>query len=445
MLRSAVLSEVRWLVFYVVASGFIGGSFGYLREALIFALSSYLIWHLLNLRRLEKWVSDTRQGSKPKDELVSCFAEIAEDVKLIGQRHDKEKLRLQAVVNRVQDMTTALQDGIVVADKRGNVEWWNLAATDLLELREVDAGHPLTNILRDPKLQSYFDEGEYSEPLEIESYRKEGQKLMFQVHPYGGGEHLIVVRDVTRVAKLEQMRRDFVANVSHELRTPLTVVRGYVETLSDLPDLSPVLKRALGQMQQQGVRMTSLVNDLIVLTKLETDDRTVQSDAVELRKLVDLVFNDGRAIGRDDVELINDVGEDLILRCNEKEMHSAISNLVINAIKYAGGDGNKPTRVRVSSDLSDSVFTLNVQDNGVGIDPKHIPRLTERFYRIDAGRSTAAGGTGLGLAIVKHVLLRHDAVLKISSLPSNGSTFSCCFPTSRISSTPLNVIASKEA
>jgi len=444
MLRSGISTEIRWLVFYSCALTFIGASFGFGREAAIFSLVSYLAWQFYNLRKLEHWITNARLGKQPKENLQGFWGEIAEDVKLLSQRYEKDKLRLQSVVTRVQEMTSALHDGVVLADKRGNIEWWNKAATELLGLREIDVGHPLTNILRDPQFQTYFEEGDYSDPMEMESYRQEGQQLLYQIHPYGNGEHLIVVRDVTRVAKLERMRRDFVANVSHELRTPLTVIRGYVETLSDMPNLNPVLARALQQMQQQGLRMTSLVNDLIVLTKLETDDRSAQTQAVEIQQLVNIVFNDGRAISEKDIHLSNEVETGLSLRCNEKELHSAISNLVINAIKYGSGDSSKPCAVRVFSECNENVFSLHIQDNGVGIDPKHIPRLTERFYRVDAGRSTSAGGTGLGLAIVKHVLLRHDAVLKISSLPGKGSTFSCCFPLSRLSKeTPVAATASK--
>lgn len=435
MLRSGISTEVRWLLFYVCALTFVGASFGYGREACIFSLLSYLIWQFYHLKKLESWVTDTRQNKPVRDELNGVWGEIAEDVKLLGQRYEKDKLRLQSVVSRVQEMTSALHDGVVLADKRGNIEWWNKAATELLGLREIDVGHPLSNILRDPQFQAYFEAGDYDDPLEMESYKQEGQRLLFQVHPFGNGEHLIIVRDITRVAKLEQMRRDFVANVSHELRTPLTVIRGYVETLASMPDLHPVVLRAMQQMEQQGARMTSLVNDLIVLTKLETDDRHTQTQSVDVKQLVDLVFNDGRAISEHQLDLINEVPSGLLLRGNEKELHSAVSNLVLNAVKYASADAEKPCSVKVYAEQNDNVFTLHVKDNGIGIDPKHIPRLTERFYRVDKGRSTSAGGTGLGLAIVKHVLLRHDALLKIDSLPGKGSTFSCCFPTSRLSST----------
>lgn len=432
MHRKSLSTELRWFFVCFIAIVFVGASFDFWREAALITVSAYLIWHISRLSKLEDWVYRARNGSIDPNNLSGVTGEIAEDVLLLTQRHSKEKARLQTVVTRIQEMTTALTDSVILADSRGHTEWWNNAATHMIGLQEIDLGHPLTNIVRDPRFQQYFDAQHYDEPLELESFRNGGRHLLFEVHPYGNGERLITVRDVTRVAKLEHMRRDFVANVSHELRTPLTVIRGYVETLQSLPSLNPTLEKALKQMEQQGLRMTSLVNDLIVLTKLETDDRSTQSDNVKVRDLVDLIFNDGRAVSDSEHNYINDVDPSLLLRGNEKELRSAFSNLIINAVKYASNDSQVPARIRVYSELSDTEIRLSVEDNGAGIDPKHIPRLTERFYRVDAGRSSSAGGTGLGLAIVKHVLIRHDAHLNITSKLGSGSTFTCEFPKERI-------------
>lgn len=432
MLRKSLTTEVRWFILIFCAIVFVGASFGFWREAAIFALVGYLAWIYRNLSKLEAWTESIRRGINNDNEIQGVCGEIAEDVNRLVLRHNKEKARLQAVVTRVQEMTAALTDGVVLVDSRGNLEWWNSAAASMLGFQEVDLGHPLSNIVRDPSFQAYFEEEDYLEPMQLESLRNEGQSLLIEVHPYGQGERLLTVRDVTRVAKLEQMRRDFVANVSHELRTPLTVIRGYLETLVDMPGINPTLERALGQMHQQGLRMTSLVNDLIVLTKLETSERNTQNEEVPLRDMVDLIFNDGRAVSDNDHGYINAVDAKLVLTGSEKELRSAISNLVINAVKYASNDPETPAEIRVYSEVQAQSLVLHVQDNGVGIDPKHIPRLTERFYRVDAGRSSSAGGTGLGLAIVKHVLIRHDAVLKIASKPGQGSTFSCYFPLDRV-------------
>ncbi|WP_096085544.1 phosphate regulon sensor histidine kinase PhoR [Agaribacterium haliotis] len=431
-MRKGLATELQWFAVYVCAIVFVGLSFDLGREAAIFALLSYALWLFRNLGRLEAWIADARISRPGKNQFFGIWGEMADDIKLMNQRHEKDKLRLQTVVSRVQQMTSALHDGVILADSRANIEWWNDAANTMVGLREVDLGQRITNILREPRFQHYFDAGEYREPLEIESFRNEGQRLLFQVHPFGAGERLIIVRDITRVAKLEQMRRDFVANVSHELRTPLTVVRGYVETLMSVPELNPLMQKGLEQMHEQGLRMTSLVNDLITLTKLETDDRSGQNELVDLNRLGGLIINDGRAIANLDHTLVNDIETGLSLRGNEKELRSAISNLVFNAVKYASGDTGNACTIRLSSERSGPMFHLHISDDGVGIDPKHIPRLTERFYRVDGGRSSGAGGTGLGLAIVKHVLLRHDAILRIASRPGAGSTFSCSFPIERL-------------
>ena len=429
MLRRGLSREIRNFLLFVGAIAFVGYGFDLFEEALILALMLYCVWTFRQLHRLERWVFRTRNGHNPENHQHGIWGEIGEDVKLLCNRHDKERLRLQAIVTRVQDMTAALHDGVLLTDRRANIEWWNPAARTLLGLRDIDLGHRITNILREPAFQQYFDAGDYRDPLQMSSHRNHERQLLLQIHFFGLGERLIIVRDITRVAKLEQMRRDFVANVSHELRTPLTVIRGYVETLIDMPQLPPVAQRAFVQMQQQGMRMTALVNDLITLTKLETDDRKGHDEHVQLHNLVVQVLSDGRVLGSEKHYFYNEIDRRLQLQGSEKELRSAISNLVVNAVKYSPEGCN----VRVYSDKTGNAFQLHVQDSGPGIDPKHIPRLTERFYRVDSGRSSTAGGTGLGLAIVKHVLLRHDATLKITSYPGKGSTFSCCFPLERLS------------
>jgi two-component system phosphate regulon sensor histidine kinase PhoR len=431
MSRNRPVAEIWWLASYVTAIVFVGSSLGYWREAAILALASALFWQLRSLAKLQRWVQDFRREQSSSERLWGSWAELAEEIKLIQQASDKENQQLQSVVDRVQDMSSVLSDGVLLVDHKSRISWWNAAAESLLRIQELDRGHRVTNFLRDPTFQKYFETQDFFEPLTLESLRTEGQMLLLQIHPYGQGEHVIIVRDITRVAKLEQMRRDFVANVSHELRTPLTVIRGYVETLADFPDLHPTLEKALRQMRDQGMRMTALVNDLITLTKLETDELTGTLDKVDLHQLVSLIINDGASMNQQGHSLVNDVDRSLVLLGSEKELRSAFSNLIINAVKYAGGN-EKTCTIRVWSEQKANQINLHIEDDGVGIDPKHIPRLTERFYRVDGGRATSVGGTGLGLAIVKHVLIRHNAVLQVASRPGKGSVFSCCFPLSSI-------------
>ena len=433
MLRSGFKAEV-WRCLGLVAvcglAGLIGGN-----TALGVAVGSgsYLFWLFIQIYRLERWINRTRRGSTPpKEDLGGIWADISYDVQRLLTRHDKEILRLQVVVKRVQEMTTALTDAVILVDRRGNMEWWNKAAGRLFDFREQDQGHRLTNLIRDPKFIHYFDLKDYAYPLELTLWRKD-QHLEFQVHLVGEGERLIMVRDITRLLKLEQMRRDFVANVSHELRTPLTVIRGYLETFADSPQLPQSWHKMVSQMEQQTQRMTLLVNDLITLSKLETDENEPSTAPIPLADLIENVIADARTLsGRQQHELIVRGDRDLALIGNESELHSAISNLVVNAINYSPPG----SRIDVSYHHEAQGARVGVRDQGTGIDPKHLPRITERFYRVDASRSVASGGTGLGLAIVKHVLLRHNAELKVVSNLGKGSEFSCHFPPSMVVSLP---------
>lgn len=427
MLRSGFKAEV-WRCLITVSvctlAGLIAG-----RAIAGFALGSagYLLWLFVQIYRLEKWVNRTRRDSTATEELRGLWADLSYDVQLLLARHEKEKQRLQAVVKRVQEMTTALTDAVVLVDQRGNMEWWNKAAERLFDFRDADRGQKITNLIRHPDFIHYFDEKSYAAPLELTMWRKD-QHLEFQIHLYGEGERLVIARDITRLFKLEEMRKDFVANVSHELRTPLTVIRGYLETLADGPQLSPPGQKMVQQMEQQTQRMVLLINDLITLAKLETD-QLEPATPVHLAQLIDSILADARSLsGERGHRLVASGDRDLALVGNERELRSAITNLVANAINYSPAG----TQVEVRYHREGGGAVVRVRDQGIGIDPKHIPRITERFYRVDASRSVASGGTGLGLAIVKHVLLRHNSELKITSQLGKGSEFSCHFPPSMV-------------
>lgn len=418
-------TELLWLLGFIGAVGVLGYFFEQTLLALLIATSLYCGRIVYQTHRLARWVYHARRSTAADDGLASIWSDIAEDVRFLQLRHEREKQRLQAVVVRVQEMTTALTDGVILIDKRDNVEWWNQAAGHLFGFKEVDQGHKLTNIIRTPKFVHYFDRRDYQQPLELNSSRKEDQQLQVQVHPFGQGERLVVARDITRLFKLEQMRKDFIANLSHELRTPLTVIKGYLETLADSEQLPKNWLQPFTQMSQQASRMNGLIQDLITLSKLETQEREPLRKPVELGPLLASVVDDAKALSTAHGHSFVVQG-DLTARLlgNSDELRSAFANLVVNAVNYSP-DGGK---IIVSVQRSAGGLEVSVKDNGVGIDPKHIPRLTERFYRVDPSRSVLTGGTGLGLAIVKHILLRHDAQLRINSMPGKGSTFYCEFP-----------------
>lgn len=429
MSRSGFKTEVWRCIGVVSACGLVGLIAGSAAAGMAIGSAGYLCWLFIQIYQLEKWIYRARQTSAPaKEELHGVWADIGYDVQLLLARHEKEKQRLQAVVHRVQEMTTALTDAVILVDHRSNMEWWNKAAEQLFDFRDVDLGHKLTNLIRHPKFIHYFDQKSYAMPLELTMWRKD-QHLEFQVHTFGEGERLVIVRDITRLFKLEQMRKDFVANVSHELRTPLTVIRGYLETLADSPQLPKPWHKIIQQMEQQSQRMTLLINDLITLAKLETDQKEPATSPIAVAHLVDSVLTDALSLsGSLQHQLTASGDRDLALIGSERELRSAISNLVVNAINYSPAG----SRVEVRYEREAGGAVVRVRDQGIGIDSKHIPRLTERFYRVDASRSAASGGTGLGLAIVKHVLLRHNAELTITSQGGKGSEFSCHFPPSMV-------------
>lgn len=429
MFHRGLTNEFWWFIVFLVLIGTIGMSFGYLREALLFGMASYIIWLYIHLHRVAKWLTNARHSSPPENTFSGVWAELVDDIRLLCYRYEKDKVRLQAVVTRVQEMTSTLNDSIILLNSRDNIEWWNKSAERAFNFRDTDRGHTITNIIRNPKFLSYFNAHDYREPLDLDSPRHAGKRLQYQIHAFGKGERLIIVRDITRVHKLEQMRRDFVANVSHELRTPLTVIRGYVDTLSLAPDTSPKWEKPIQQMQEQGLRMTALINDLITLANLETEEREQAHEMVRITPLIQTILCDARALQSPIIhEFTQDISADISIYGNEKELRSAFSNLIFNAVKYSPNGGT----IHITDERLGDQYILHVKDQGLGIDPKHIPRLTERFYRVDEGRSPYTGGTGLGLAIVKHVLIRHEASLRISSQSNQGSTFSCYFPIKRL-------------
>lgn len=416
--------EVRRLLIILFLCALVGFWLDHVVWALLAGSLLYVSWMVWQIRRLNKWL--LRNNDEPPPESSGIWGDLFDNIYHLQRRQVQEKNSLQAVINRVQETSAALRDGVIVLDWRGCLDWWNPSAQRLLGFHSSDQGKSVINFIRHPKFVNYFEEGNYSEPLEIPSPRFTSKRLQFQITRFGRNERLIVVRDVTQLHKLEQMRQDFVANVSHELRTPLTVISGYLETLSDSgTDLTPPWRRALDQMQQQSKRMSLLINDLITLSKLETTESGYNHKPVKLEPLLQAIRSEAAALSGERGHEISLKCEspDLQLMGNEKELHSAFSNLVTNAVKYTPAGGKIAMRLWQAHR---QIF-FSVQDNGPGFDSKHIPHLTQRFYRVEQSRNSGTGGTGLGLAIVKHVLLRHDGELQISSEVGVGSTFTCIF------------------
>jgi two-component system phosphate regulon sensor histidine kinase PhoR len=428
MLDRSIGEFARFLVI-ALGSSILGFSTGHWWLAISLGLAIYLGWILWQQDSFDHWLSNGRRGPAPTS--FGVWGDISDDFYRLQRRHRREKQKLHAMLRRVQDSTSALREGIVALEDGASLAWWNPAAGQLLGLQPDDAGQPLVNFLRDPAFVRYLHSTDLKhEPLTLSAPGRAARMLQLEVTRYGQGEALVIVRDVTRLHRLEQMRQDFVANVSHELRTPLTVIAGYLETLEGSGQAPANWQRPLAQMREQTQRMTHLVNDLLLLARLETSERDSGREKVSVRELMERVANEARALsdGKHDIQVECD--EQSVLTGDPTELHSAFANLVFNAVNYSPAGG--PIRLHWSRDQRGGHFA--VQDSGIGIDSLHIPRLTERFYRVDEGRARQSGGTGLGLAIVKHVLLRHGAEMTVHSTPGQGSTFTLHFPPQKLGS-----------
>jgi two-component system phosphate regulon sensor histidine kinase PhoR len=421
--HGTLIRHMLLLVTACLVVGLISGEYGW---SLAVGLGLYLAWTLKQLLRLHEWLSN-HQTDEPPPDGYGLWGEVFDSIYHLQRRDQRVRGRLQAVIDRVQESTAALKDAVIMLDSEGNLEWWNRAAETLMGLKTPqDSGQPVTNLVRHPRFKEYFEQDSFAEPLEIPSPTNDRVRIQMLITRYGNNEHLMLVRDVTRIHQLEQMRKDFVANVSHELRTPLTVIFGYLETLLDnVEEVNPRWVRALQQMHQQGGRMQTLLNDLLLLAKLEATDYPSDNHPIVISTLLKTITSDAQALSGNKNQQINlNIETDLHLKGSDTELRSAFSNLIFNAVKYTPAEG----KIQVRWWADERGAHLSVQDSGIGIETKHLPRLTERFYRVDSSRASNTGGTGLGLAIVKHVLLRHRGTLEINSVLGKGSVFTCHFP-----------------
>lgn len=424
---------VEALIGSAVAAG-IGYFFGHPSLAVALALAWFLFRHLRELERLRAWLQNTEQDV-PESE--GTWDEVLKGIYLLRRNERRARSSLLGIIDRARASVSALEEAVALIDSHGNLEWWNPSAQSLLGLRARDRGQPVVNLIRAPSFIRYFNQGPYKDGLKLPSQKHPGRHLQFEITPFGDNDRLMIVYDITRLHNLEQMRKDFVANVSHELRTPLTVLTGYLETLIDQADkIEPRWARALGQMSQQANRMNNLVNDLLLLSRLENQPEDREPQMIDIGRMLSQIHHDAEIMGQPRGQSVSlEVEPELCLLGMESDLRSAFSNLVINAVKYTPDNGR--IHIRWWSDANGAY--LRVSDNGIGIDPVHIHRLTERFYRADAARSSATGGTGLGLAIVKHVLMQHKATLEITSDLGKGSQFTCVFPAATLLHEPVSL------
>ena len=424
------------LKYCLVALGFssaIGLLIGELILMWLLTLLTLTIFNLYQLRRLNRWLlsASTENNIDPPNSF-GLWGNIFDIIYRTLKQEKKSSYLLGIILGKAQESTAILEAAVMMADKHGNLEWWNLSSEKLLGYKKSqDRNQPITNLINDPQFYEYFYSEKYDETLRIESPTNPQRIIEYQIALFGESERIIIARDVTQIQRLENMRKDFVGSVSHELSTPITVFKGYLETIIDnTKDLDPKWEKPMLQMKQQAHRMENVVRDLLVLSALETKTLPKLQEKINISTLINEIEADTQQMFLEKShQFSSDCDESVLITGKRSELYSTISNLVVNAAKYTPHYG----KIELFAKLSEESFNISVQDNGIGIEPQHLPRLTERFYRVDISRSSETGGTGLGLAIVKHILMRHDADLEISSETGKGSLFICKLPLARVS------------
>jgi two-component system phosphate regulon sensor histidine kinase PhoR len=411
------------LLLFLAAGALLGWAAGNaVAGVFLFLIGVILLWSY-QMYRVQKWLAEP--GAPPPD-VFGIWADIVSTIHRRQRRAAQEQERLQSTVDYLLESYASMRDGVVLVESTGSIRWCNQASREYLGLRYPDdMGQAITSLVRIPDFIDYFNQGSYEEPLQF-AVDTADQRLYLQliITRFSDGDRLLFVRDVSTVVRTEQIRRDFVGNVSHELRTPLTVITGYLGNFLLEKDRLPERQvRAIEQMAQQAERMENLLKDLLWLSRIEAREGAVRHDPVDVAALLEEVREE-IGHGWPGRELRLELGTRERVYGDHRELHSCVSNLVVNALKYsADADPVTLSWTRHGDDLR-----LCVADCGIGIASDHIPRLTERFYRVDDSRSSASGGTGLGLAIVKHVAASHHARLEISSILGEGSRFTLVFP-----------------
>lgn len=426
---SGWIQEAWRIVFVAVAALAVGLVFDRVTLFLLLGLLLYTLRNLYNLQRLAVWAGDPQTDRIPVH--FGLWGDVYSRIARVSARQAQREQRLRTLLNEYTASTSALPDAAVALDSADRIRWFNEAASRLLGLLPAqDVGQPLSNLLRNPEVSAFIRAKAYGGSLEITIPGDDSERrLEIRLAPYGEGQTLLLAQDITERLRQERMRRDFVANVSHELRTPLTVLSGFVENLQNDDGIRDErLTRPLELMAQQATRMRQIVEDLLLLARLESDATPSPRVEVDVAALLRLVADECRTLDSRTPRIECRVESQRRVLGDEQQLRSAVTNLVVNAVHHTPADGS----ITLSWTDEGGASVLEVADTGEGIAPPHIPRLTERFYRVDAGRSRERGGTGLGLAIVKHVLNRHGARLEIRSRLGEGSRFACRFPASSL-------------
>jgi two-component system, OmpR family, phosphate regulon sensor histidine kinase PhoR len=395
---------------------------------LCLALVVAQLLNLRNLAALTRWLKKgdanlLPPGSGSWEELAATLYRT-----LRGTKQSQDQL--QQAFACFREAAAAMPDGVIILDELDRIDWCNPSAQQHFGLNLAkDRMSHVSYLIRQPEFVAYLGAQNYSEPIVLRAVRNTEFAIVLQLIPYGDRQKLLLSRDITQWEKAEIARRDFVANVSHELRTPLTVVGGFLETLATTEQLdAKLMRRSVELMTEQTDRMRRLVEDLLTLSQLESAPVAAIQERIDIAAMVAMLKREGEQLSHGRHRFVIEIASAQQLFGSAQELHSAFGNLVGNAVRYTPAGGE----IHIRWSVNDGCGVFAVEDNGVGIEPEHIPRLTERFYRVDRSRSRESGGTGLGLAIVKHALARHQAKLTITSEVGKGSRFKAVFPATRL-------------
>ncbi|MDP5206698.1 phosphate regulon sensor histidine kinase PhoR [Alishewanella sp. SMS8] len=417
-------------------AAFVGWIFGEILLALLVVSVFQLAWQYKHIFLLDKWLWRDRKLTPPAGD--GSWQQIFDGIYFQQRRERRKRKELRTLVRRFRDGAEALPEAVVVLSEDWSIIWCNKLAQILMGLRwPSDEGQRIDNLIRSPEFHQYLKEQRFQQPLEVLSPTSSNLVLECKMMPYGKAQFLLIVRDISQLKQLEQIRKDFVANVSHELRTPLTVLQGYLEMMdADCQPPPAIWPKAHTVMLEQTRRMDSLVQQLLTLSRIEAAARVQFELEVDVPAMLHLIEHEAETLNREKQHQLHfNIDDSLKVTGVSEELRSAFSNLVTNAIKYTPANGI----IHISWQREHQKALFTVTDNGEGIAANHVKRLTERFYRVDQARARHTGGTGLGLAIVKHVLSRHNSQLMIFSEPGEGSTFSFALPPELV----LNVQSSK--
>lgn len=427
--------DIRWKAALFICALSIVSVFLWLISSLVTALVAFTLGLLLYIARHIYWTHQLNTWLQTPDlRQVPEGSGLWEDVYSSLLKYERSNVLKQTELNsaleRFQIVANAIPDGLVILSAANTIEWCTSHAEYQLGLNlETDKNLPIVNLLRNSHFIAYLYNEVYDEPFKLKDIKSTESTLEIWLIPLATKQKLLISRDVTQIEKVDAMRRDFIANVSHELRTPLTVVGGFIETLSDMEGAIPSnISSYFGMMQDQTTRMRRLIEDLLTLSHIESNTQAPDNNPINMSMLMSMLLNDANALSQGKHKISAQTNPHFDLSGAVDELQSALGNLVSNAIRYTPEGGE----INISWQLRNNQGIFSVTDNGIGIDQQHIHRLTERFYRVDRGRSRETGGTGLGLSIVKHILTRHQAKLEITSELGTGSTFSAVFPKARM-------------